>query len=100
MNKIEDGPIGTEKCEQINVDANCAALAVILLSHIKGHLVSEKIISAQEIAAFASALDSIQHVYSELATRYDIKPEESCDEVKKTIADAFNKIEMERQCCG
>ncbi len=100
MNKIEDEPIGTEKCEQINVDANCAALSVILLSHIKQHLVSEKIISAQEIAAFASALDNIQHIHNELATRYGIKPKESCNEVKIAIADAFNKIEMDRQCCG
>ena len=100
MNNTEGEPIEAEKCEEINVDANCAALAVILLSDIKGHLVSEKIISAQEIAAFASSLDSIQHIYSELATRYGIKPEESCDEVKKAIADAFTKIEMDRQCCG
>lgn len=100
MKNTEGEPVGTEKCEQINVYANCAALAVILLSDIKGHLVSEKIISAQEIAAFASSLDSIQHIYSELATRYGIKPEESCDEVKKAIADAFTKIEMDRQCCG
>jgi hypothetical protein len=99
MCEIADESIGTEKCEKINVDANCAALAVILLSHIKQLLVAEKVISAQEIAAFASSLDSIQHVYSELATRYGIKPEESCDDVKKTIADAFSKIEKER-CCG
>ncbi len=87
-----------EKCEQINIDANCAALAMILLDHIKQHLVSEKIISAQEIAAFASALESIQSV-TEMARRYGIKPEESCD-AKKAIADAFNKIEAMRRCCG
>jgi hypothetical protein len=59
MNKAVDEPVGAEKCEQINFDANCAALAVILLDHIKQHLVSEKVISAQEIAAFASALENV-----------------------------------------
>jgi hypothetical protein len=97
MNKIADETIGTEKCEQININANCAGLAVLLLDHIKQHLVSEKIISAQEIAAFASALEGIQSV-TEMATRYGIKPEESCN-AKKAIADAFNKIEEMRRCC-
>jgi len=98
MNEPVDEPAGAEKCEQINIDANCAALAMILLDHIKQHLLAEKIISAQEIAAFASALESIQSV-TEMARRYGIKPEESCD-AKKAIADAFNKIEAMRRCCG
>ena len=98
MSEPVDEPAGAEKCEQINIDANCAALAMILLDHIKQHLVSEKIISAQEIAAFASALESIQNI-TEMARRYGIKPEESCD-AKKAIADALNKIETMRRCCG
>jgi len=98
MNKIENEPVGAEKCEQMNVDANCAALAVLLLDHIKQHLVSEKVISAQEIAAFASALENVQNMYAEIAKRYSIKPDESCD-AKKAIADAFSKIETMRRCC-
>lgn len=98
MSEHVDEPSGAEKCEQINVDANSAALAVILLDHIKQHLVSEKVISAQEIVAFASALESIQSVYSEMAMRYGIEPEENCN-AKKVIIDAFNTIEAMRRCC-
>lgn len=98
MSGARDEPIEAEKCEQINIDANCAALAVILLEDIKQHLVSEKVISAQEIAAFASALENIQNVYAEMAKRYGIKPDESYD-AKKAISDVFNKIEVTRRCC-
>ena len=98
MSEPADEPIRAGKCEQVNVDANCAALAVLLLEDIKQHLVSEKVISAQEIAAFASALENIQNVYAEMAKRYDIKPDESYD-AKKAIADVFNKIETTRRCC-
>jgi hypothetical protein len=99
MSEPADEPNEVEKCEQINIDASCAALAMILLEHVREHLVSEKVISAQEIAAFASALENIQNVYDEMAKRYGIKPEESCDDAKKAIADAFNKIETMRRCC-
>ncbi len=98
MNEITDEPIGCEKCEQINIDANCAALAVILLDHIKQHLVSEKVISAEKIAAFASALENIHNTYAEVTKRYDINPDENWD-AKKAIADAFTKIETTRRCC-
>lgn len=81
-----------------NIDANCAALAVILLDHITQHLVSEKVISAQEIAAFASALENVQNMYEDITKRYKIEKDESCD-AKKAIADALSKIEMTRRCC-
>jgi hypothetical protein len=42
----------------------------LLLEHISQHLCSEKVISAQEIAAFASGLDNIQNIYAEIAERY------------------------------
>jgi len=35
-----------KRCEQINVDANCAAMALLLLEYINQHLRSEKVISA------------------------------------------------------
>ena len=56
MSESADEPVGMKRCEQINVDANCAALALLLLEHISQHLCSEKVISAQEIAAFAGRL--------------------------------------------
>jgi hypothetical protein len=52
------------------------------MDHISQHLCSEKVISAQEIAAFASGLDNIQNIYAEIAERYGIKLDERC-EVKK-----------------
>jgi hypothetical protein len=87
----------SEKCEMINFDATCAALAVVILNQIEQHLVSKKVISPQEVAAYASTLESIQNVYAEMTRRYCINPEESCD-ARKAIADAFNKIEMKRRC--
>ncbi len=42
----------------------------LFLVHISQHLCSEKVISAQEIAAFASGLDNIQNIYAEIAERY------------------------------
>lgn len=98
MNETAEEPSGVEKCEIINFDAICAALAVHLLGHIEQHLTSEKVLSPQEISAFASALENVQSVYAEMALRYGIKPNESCD-AKKAIADAFNKIEAKRRCC-
>jgi hypothetical protein len=98
MCELADEPAGAEKCEQINFDADCAALALLLLEDIKQHLGSEKVISAQEIAAFAFALENVQNIYAGIAKRYGIKPDESCD-AKKAIADALSKIEMMRRCC-
>jgi hypothetical protein len=98
MNKSADEPAGLERCDQINIDANCAALSVLLMEDIKRHLCSEKIISAQEIAAFASAMENIQNMYAEIAKRYGIEPEENCD-AKKAIADALSKIETTQRCC-
>jgi len=98
MDKSTNQIVEVGKCEQIDVDASCAALAVILLDHIKQHLCSEKVISAQEIAAFASALENVQSMFAEITERYGIKPDESCN-AKKAIADAFVKIETLRRCC-
>ena len=95
---MQMSPPGQEKCEQVNIDANCAALAVVLMDHITQHLVSEKVISSQDIAAFASALENVQDIYAEIAKRYEIKQDESCD-AKKAIADALSKIETLRRCC-
>ena len=98
MDKGTDQTVEVERSEQIDIDANCAALSVILLDHIKQHLCSEKVISAQEIAAFASALENVQNMYAEITERYGIKPDESCDAMK-AIADACSKIETLRRCC-
>ena len=98
MSESADEPVGMKRCEQINVDANCAALALLLLEHISQHLCSEKVISAQEIAAFASGLDNIQNIYAEIAERYSIKLDERCD-AKQAIYDALKEIEAERRCC-
>jgi hypothetical protein len=68
------------------------------MDHISQHLCSEKVISAQEIAAFASGLDNIQNIYAEIAERYGIKLDERC-EVKKAIYDALKEIEAKRRCC-
>ncbi|MDD5257258.1 hypothetical protein [Methanothrix soehngenii] len=70
----------------------------LLLEHISQHLCSEKVISAQEIAAFASGLDNIQNIYAEIAERYSIKLDERRD-AKKAIYDALKEIEAERRCC-
>jgi len=97
LDKDCEGSAGTEKCEIINFDATCAALAVVLLDHIEQHLVSKKVISPEEVADLASALESIQNVYDEMTRRYGINPQESCD-ARKAISNAFNKIEMKRRC--
>ena len=94
-----DGQVETVKCKLMDFDAACAALAVILLDHIEQHLSSEGVISSQEIVAFSSALESIQNVYATTALRHGIKPDESCD-AQKAIADALDKIEARRHCCG
>jgi hypothetical protein len=72
------------RCERSNLDADCAAMAVVLLDHVRQHLIFEMVIPPQDIAAYSSALRDIHEMYAEIGERYGIRPDESCD-AKKAI---------------
>jgi hypothetical protein len=88
-----------ERCERSNLDADCAAMAVVLLDHVRQHLLSEMVIPPQDIAAYSSALRSIHEMYAEIGERYGIRPDESCD-AKKAIEEALERIETIRRSSG
>ncbi len=88
-----------ERCERSNLDADCAAMAVVLLDHVRQHLLSEMVIPPKDIAAYSSALRDIHEMYAEIGERYGIRPDESCD-AKKAIEEALERIETIRRFSG